>query len=232
MVTLRSQTWLRQSGKAEAEQEEKFAKKGLGLNAGGNEAATGQQGVLRPEPRPIDFEGVAGTLGADEKQIIDLHLLSEAQLQEKIEQNGHDVPPNSSKHYLVALCRKALKDPRAPKPKKEEKTTEPEHAIAEYRRPTIGDRVQKYETPWWWNDTCQKPLERCFVSLKTTVERFHTDWLVLESNGTGLGKMCVGQRRSKPKSSIEGGKQTLINQKRLWSTTTDMAAHKEKFVMF
>ena len=132
--------------KADAEQEEKFAKKGLGLNAGGNEAATGQQGVLRPEPRPIDFEGVAGTLGADEKQIIDLHLLSEAQLQEKIEQNGHDVPPNSSKHYLVALCRKALKDPRAPKPKKEEKTTEPEHAIAEYRRPTIGDRVQVRDT--------------------------------------------------------------------------------------
>ena len=131
--------------KAEAEQEEKFAKKGLGLSAGGNDA-TGQQGVLRPEPRPIDFEGVAGTLGADEKQIIDLHLLSEAQLQEKIEQNGHDVPPNSSKHYLVALCRKALKDPRAPKPKKVEKTTEPEHAIAEYRRPTIGDRVQVRDT--------------------------------------------------------------------------------------
>eukprot|EP00438_Fugacium_kawagutii_P000582 Skav211996 [mRNA] locus=scaffold2069:143463:145088:- [translate_table: standard] len=99
--------------KAEAEQEEKFAKKGT---------------------------------SAEEKQIIDLHLLSEAQLQEKIEQNGHDVPPNSSKHYLVALCRKALKDPREPKPKKKEETAEPENAIAEYRRPTIGDRVQIRDT--------------------------------------------------------------------------------------
>ena len=133
--------------KAEAEQEDKFAAKGLGTTGTTGVGASGeQQGVLRPEPRPLDFESVAGT-SAEEKQIIDLHLLSEAQLQEKIEQNGHDVPPNSSKHYLVALCRKALKDPREPKPKKKEVSqAEPENAIAEYRRPTIGDRVQVRDT--------------------------------------------------------------------------------------
>ena len=130
--------------KAEAEQEEKFAQKGLGRVEGRGDGD--QPGVLRPEPRPLDFESVAGT-SAEEKQIIDLHLLNEKQLQEKIEENGHDVPPNSSKHYLVALCRKALKDPKAPKPKKKvEEGEESDFAMAEYRRPTIGDRVQVRDT--------------------------------------------------------------------------------------
>ena len=126
---------------AEAEQEEKFAKKGLA-----NSGASGeQQGVLRPEPKPLDFEAATGTV--EEQQIVELHLLTEAQLKEKIEQNGHDVPPNSSKHYLVALCRKALKDPREPKAKKtEEAKDEPEDAVMEYRRPTVGDRVQVRDT--------------------------------------------------------------------------------------
>ena len=129
---------------AEAEQEEKFAKKSC-VGNGANGAGSTEQGVLRPEPRPLDFEAATGTV--EEQQIVELHLLSEAQLKEKIEQNGHDVPSNSSKHYLVALCRKALKDPREPKPKKaEEEAKEPENAIAEYRRPTVGDRVQVRDT--------------------------------------------------------------------------------------
>ncbi|CAJ1450659.1 unnamed protein product [Effrenium voratum] len=104
------------------------------------------QGVLRPEPRPLDFETVP--LADHEKQIVELHLLTEDELVDKILENGHDAPYDASKHYLVALCRKALKDPRAPKPKRERKVVEETEgeAITRAKRPTIGDRVQVRDT--------------------------------------------------------------------------------------
>ena len=46
-------------------------------------------------------------------------------------------------------------------------------------------------------------------------ELFHTDWLGLESNGTGLVKMMfAGQPKFKPKSSIEVVKPIRISQQK------------------
>ncbi|CAJ1344090.1 unnamed protein product [Effrenium voratum] len=92
------------------------------------------QGVLRPEPRPLDFETVP--LADHEKQIVELHLLTEDELVDKILENGHDAPYDASKHYLVALCRKALKDPRAPKPKRERKVVEERRRERRSREPS------------------------------------------------------------------------------------------------
>eukprot|EP00931_Biecheleriopsis_adriatica_P064635 TRINITY_DN39387_c0_g1_i1.p1 TRINITY_DN39387_c0_g1~~TRINITY_DN39387_c0_g1_i1.p1 ORF type:complete len:479 (+),score=161.14 TRINITY_DN39387_c0_g1_i1:43-1437(+) len=111
-----------------------------------------EQGVPRPEPRELDFDQAAAS--ERDKEIIELHLLSESELRERIEKNGHDIPDDcTSKHYLVALCRKAMKNPQAvkpkkPKPKPEDSDDEGNAATAlqAYRRPTVGDRVEVKDT--------------------------------------------------------------------------------------
>ncbi|CAE6944502.1 rnf126 [Symbiodinium sp. CCMP2456] len=105
-----------------------------------------ERGVPKPDPKPLDFDNIK--CPDEEKQIVELHLLTEKQLRDRIEQAGHDVPKGEpSKHYLVALCRKAMKDPREPKPKKAEaQEDEEEEAVVPNRRPTIGDRVQIRDT--------------------------------------------------------------------------------------
>eukprot|EP00439_Symbiodinium_sp_Y106_P086319 s98_g32.t1 len=125
--------------KAEAEKAEKAAE-------ADQKRVEEEKGVPKPEPKPLDFNNIQ--CPDEEKQIVELHLLTEKQLRDRIEQAGHDVPKGEpSKHYLVALCRKAMKDPREPKPKKAEATQEDEEeAVVPNRRPTIGDRVQIKDT--------------------------------------------------------------------------------------
>ncbi|CAE7870650.1 E3 ubiquitin-protein ligase [Symbiodinium microadriaticum] len=125
--------------KAEAEKAEKAAE-------ADQKRVEEERGVPKPDPKPLDFNNIQ--CPDEEKQIVELHLLTEKQLRDRIEQAGHDVPKGEpSKHYLVALCRKAMKDPREPKPKKAEAPEdEEEEAVVPNRRPTIGDRVQIRDT--------------------------------------------------------------------------------------
>lgn len=103
------------------------------------ETAEKCKGVVRPDPKPLNYEIEAP---GEEKEVVQLHLLSEEQLIEKIEDNGHDVPEGSSKHYLVALCRQAMKDPKPKKPKRLKPAGEAVTTVATMKRPTIGDKVE------------------------------------------------------------------------------------------
>jgi len=91
----------------------------------------------------------------NQEEVTRLHLLSEGQLKQRIQHAGHELPEGElGKHFLVALCRNALRNPKAapsaPKPIATMQTeamalpTEEEAELEPERRgrPTVGDKVQ------------------------------------------------------------------------------------------
>eukprot|EP00929_Paragymnodinium_shiwhaense_P019849 TRINITY_DN13404_c0_g1_i1.p1 TRINITY_DN13404_c0_g1~~TRINITY_DN13404_c0_g1_i1.p1 ORF type:complete len:654 (+),score=261.88 TRINITY_DN13404_c0_g1_i1:293-2254(+) len=138
--------------KKAAEEKEKADRERAAKEQKQRDYVRGAAGPNWASARPLDFENAAQ---GSEKEVIDLHLLTEAQLKARIEKTGHEIPEGTtSKFYLVSLCRQAEKDPipldkRRPKPKPppkpataDDSDSDPEDAIEEYRRPTVGDRVQ------------------------------------------------------------------------------------------
>lgn len=67
-----------------------------------------QAGVVRPAPRPLNYEQKQDT---KVQEVVDLHILSEEELQRRIEVAGGQVPEGPvGKFFLVACLRNALKD--------------------------------------------------------------------------------------------------------------------------
>ncbi|CAE8644304.1 unnamed protein product, partial [Polarella glacialis] len=97
--------------------------------------------VVKPEARDLTLEPLP--------EHVEFYRFSEEELTEKIEAAGHDVPEGAGKHFLVALCKNALKNPQPVRAKvkaaakaAEGSDEEGASTLANVRRPTVGDKVQ------------------------------------------------------------------------------------------
>eukprot|EP00927_Polykrikos_kofoidii_P054776 TRINITY_DN49147_c0_g1_i1.p1 TRINITY_DN49147_c0_g1~~TRINITY_DN49147_c0_g1_i1.p1 ORF type:complete len:735 (+),score=150.14 TRINITY_DN49147_c0_g1_i1:80-2206(+) len=144
---------------AEAEKKISDAKNAADKEKESSRQESAKQSAPRVEPRPISFDSLPAS--KEERELVDLHVLSEAKLKQRIEEAGHEVPDGTcGKHFLVALCRQAIRNPkpvgeRRPRPIKLAKAAGSDSAgdegdgataVKPYRRPTIGDCVQVVES--------------------------------------------------------------------------------------